>query len=122
MEMFDWRSLRLKFLHVGKNFFDKNRNWRDFSDDITYEEYKRYDRQATFGESKDYANKIFEGIGQKFFIDKAGYILAIREDLKNVIKVIVFEGYFRVQDMRDILEYRTMDYYEGIKCYDTCCK
>lgn len=44
--------------------------------------------------------------GKGFFVEKEGYALAIREDLKPVIKSPAFCAH-----MGDILEYRTMEYY-----------
>lgn len=42
-----------------------------------------------------------------FFVQKDGYALALREELKNVIGNSVF-----VEQMKDVIEYRTMDYYK----------
>lgn len=50
--------------------------------------------------------KFLKASGKGFFIDKEGYALAIREDLRAVIKSSDFRNH-----MKDILEYRTMDYY-----------
>ena len=41
-----------------------------------------------------------------FFIDKDGYALGIRDELADVIKVDAFK-----KQMKDIIEYRTMEYY-----------
>ena len=41
-----------------------------------------------------------------FFIDKDGYALRIRDELADVIKVDAFK-----KQMKDIIEYRTMEYY-----------
>ena len=50
--------------------------------------------------------KFLKASGKGFFIDREGYALAIREELSSVIKTDVFCFH-----MKDILEYRTMDYY-----------
>ena len=50
--------------------------------------------------------RFLKASGKGFFIDKEGYALAIREDLRLVVKNPVFCAH-----MKDILEYRTMDYY-----------
>lgn len=39
-------------------------------------------------------------------MDKKGYTLGIRDELEEVIKVEVFKA-----QMKDIIEYRTMEYY-----------
>ena len=50
--------------------------------------------------------RFLKASGKGFFIDKEGYALAIREDLRPVVKNPAFCAH-----MKDILEYRTMDYY-----------
>lgn len=50
--------------------------------------------------------KFLKASGKGFFIEKEDYALAIREDLKDVIDNVAFQNH-----MRDILEYRTMEYY-----------
>ena len=50
--------------------------------------------------------KFLRASGKEFFIEKAGYAIAIREDLESVIGNVAFKRH-----MKDILEYRTMEYY-----------
>ena len=50
--------------------------------------------------------KFLRASGKGFFVEKEGYAIAIREDLENVIENAAFKGH-----MKDILEYRTMEYY-----------
>ena len=50
--------------------------------------------------------KFLRASGKEFFIEKAGYAIAIREDLESVIGNAAFKRH-----MKDILEYRTMEYY-----------
>ena len=50
--------------------------------------------------------KFLKASGKGFFIDKDGYAIAIREELKDSIKNKAF-----IYHMKDILEYRTMEYY-----------
>ena len=45
--------------------------------------------------------------GKGFFVKKEGYALALREELKTVIYDSAF-----VEQVRDVIEYRTMDYYQ----------
>ena len=44
--------------------------------------------------------------GKGFFVKKEGSALALREDLRDVISLPVF-----AEQMRDVMEYRAMDYY-----------
>lgn len=93
-------------LACWKGFFDRNKNWRDFSDGITYEEYKNMTDRQHLSKAKSMPIKFLKASGKGFFIDKEGYALAIREDLKVIIKSCAFRDH-----MKDILEYRTIDYY-----------
>lgn len=51
--------------------------------------------------------------GKGFFIDKEGFALALREELSDIIEKDAFR-----QQIKDILEYRTMEYYR--RRYDKC--
>ena len=50
--------------------------------------------------------KFLKSSGKGFFIEKDGYAIAVRSDLENIIGNSAFKNH-----MRDILEYRTMEYY-----------
>ena len=50
--------------------------------------------------------KFLKASGKGFFVDKKGYALGIRDELEEVIKVEAFKA-----QMKDIIEYRTMEYY-----------
>ena len=50
--------------------------------------------------------KFLKASGKGFFVDKDGYALAIRDDLADVIGPDAFKA-----QMKDIIEYRTMEYY-----------
>lgn len=45
--------------------------------------------------------------GKGFFVTQDGAALALREDLRDVIRMPVF-----AQQMKDVIEYRMMDYYQ----------
>lgn len=93
-------------LACWKEFFDKNKNWKDFSDNITYKTYKSMTDKQHLAKAKTMPIKFLKASGKGFFIDKEGYALALREDLKDVIRNSAF-----CDHMKDILEYRTMNYY-----------
>ena len=50
--------------------------------------------------------KYLKASGKGFFVDREGYALAIREELSEVVKTEAFGKH-----MKDVLEYRTMEYY-----------
>ena len=93
-------------LESWKNFFDKDRNWKDFSSDITYEEYKNMSDKQHINKAKTMPIKFLKASGKGFFIDKEGYAVALKDELKDIIQNTAFK-----EHMRDILEYRTMEYY-----------
>ena len=56
--------------------------------------------------AKNMPIKFLKSSGKGFFIDKAGYAIALRKDLANIINNKIF-----AEQMKDILKYRTMEYY-----------
>lgn len=95
-----------EMLESWKNFFNEGVNWRDFSENISYEEYKKMTDKQHIKKAKQMPVKYLLSSGKSFFVEKDGYILALRKELQDVIKDKVF-----VKQMKDILEYRTMEYY-----------
>lgn len=89
-----------------KKFFDIDMNWRDFKTDISYEEYKQMTDRQHLNKVKTMPIRFLKASGQGFFVEKEGYALALCEELKEVIGNEAFTNH-----MKDILEYRTMEYY-----------
>ena len=50
--------------------------------------------------------KYLKASGKGFFVEKEGFALVLNEKMKEIIKNKVF-----VDNMRDVLEYRTIEYY-----------
>lgn len=93
-------------LKSWKEFFDTGTNWKDFASDISYAEYKNMTDKQHLNKAKTMPIKYLKQSGKGFFIDKDGCAIAIREDLKECIKNEAMQCH-----MKDILEYRTMEYY-----------
>lgn len=93
-------------LVAWKRFFDNGTNWKDFSTDITYADYKAMTNKQHLSKIKSMPIKFLKASGKGFFIEKEDYALAIRDDLEEVIPKEAFKRH-----MKDILEYRTMEYY-----------
>lgn len=89
-----------------KKFFDNGTNWRDFSSDISYADYKAMTDKQHLSKAKSMPIKFLKASGKGFFIEKDGYAIAIRDDLEIIIENAAFKKH-----MKDILEYRTMEYY-----------
>ena len=96
-----------QLLASWKWFFGNGTNWKDLDRNITYEEYKSIS-------DKDHIRKIMQmpvhflqESGKGFFVQKKGYALALREELRRHITDPAF-----VEQVKDVIEYRVMDYYQ----------
>ena len=95
-----------EILAAWKNFFDSGTNWKDFAADITYADYQAMTDKQHLKKKKNMPVKFLKASGKGFFIDKDGYALALRDDLEEITENEAFKRH-----MKDILEYRTMEYY-----------
>ena len=93
-------------LSTWKEFFSKNKNWKDFASDMTYDKYLKITDKQHLAKAKTMPIKYLKASGKGFFVEKEGFALALNENLKEVIKNKVF-----VDNMKDVLEYRTIEYY-----------
>ena len=96
-----------QLLASWKEFFSTGTNWKDLDKDMTYEKYMAIS-------DKEHTNKILKMpvnylqlSGDGFFVKRDGCALALSEKLKDVIDNPVF-----VDQMGDVIRYRTMDYYQ----------
>ena len=93
-------------LAAWKTFFDNGTNWKDFAADASYADYKAMTDKQHLSKAKSMPIKFLKASGKGFFIEKDGYAIAIRDDLEEIKRNDAFKKH-----MKDILEYRTMDYY-----------
>ena len=93
-------------LKSWKEFFNKGTNWKDFAAGISYENYKNMTDKQHLSKAKSMPIKFLKASGKGFFLEREGCAIAIRDDLKTVIDNDAFKIH-----MKDILEYRTMEYY-----------
>lgn len=93
-------------LSTWKEFFSKNKNWKDFASDMTYDKYLKITDKQHLAKAKTMPIKYLKASGKGFFVEKEGFALALNENMKEIIKSKVF-----VDNMRDVLEYRTIEYY-----------
>lgn len=96
-----------ELLESWKEFFNTGTNWKDLDAELTYREYLEIS-------DKEHVKKILQmpvhflmESGKEFFVEKEGAALALREELKDVIGNPVF-----AEQMKDVIEYRVMDYYQ----------
>ena len=83
-------------------------NMMDFAAGISYADYKAMTDKQHLSKAKSMPVKFLKASGKGFFIEKENYTLAIRDDLAEVIEKEAFQKH-----MKDILEYRTMEYYRS---------
>ncbi len=93
-------------LKSWKEFFDTGVNWRDIASDISYEAYQSMTDKQHLNKAKAMPIKFLKQSGKGFFVDKDGCAIALREDLAGCIQNEAMRYH-----MKDILAYRTMEYY-----------
>lgn len=93
-------------LQSWKEFFDTGTNWKDFAEDITFEDYKKITDKQHLKKAKNMPIHYLKASGKGFFVDKDGYAIAVHEEMRDVIGMEAF-----AEQMRDVLEYRTVEYY-----------
>ena len=96
-----------ELLESWKEFFNTGTNWKDLDAQLSYREYLEIS-------DKEHVKKILQmpvhfllESGKGFFVKKEGAALALREELTDVIGNPVF-----AEQMKDVIEYRVMDYYQ----------
>ena len=93
-------------LESWKTFFNTGTNWKDLATDISYSDYQKMTDKQHLSKAKSMPIKFLKTSGKGFFIEKEGYALAIRDEMSGIIEQDAFRRH-----MKDILEYRTMEYY-----------
>ena len=93
-------------LEAWKKFFSNGTNWKDLGENMTYEEYMKITDRQHLSKAKSMPIRYLKASGKGFFIDVPGYAIGIRRDLEAVIGSRVLQ-----EQMKDIIEYRTMEYY-----------
>lgn len=93
-------------LRVWKRFFSEGKNWKDLDEDMTYERFRQITDRQHLGKAKTNPIHFLKVSGKGFFVDAEGYAIALREELGAVVGSRVVR-----EQMRDIIEYRTMEYY-----------
>ena len=95
-----------ELLQCWKGFFGNGTNWKDLDKEITYERYQQITDQEHIKKIISMPVHFLQVSGAGFFIMKKGYALALRPEMENVIHLPAFAA-----QMKDVIEYRTMDYY-----------
>lgn len=96
-----------QLLASWKEFFSTGTNWKDLDKDMTYEKYKAISDKKHINKILKMPVHFLQESGKGFFVKRDGCALALSEKLQDVIDNLVF-----VDQMRDVIKYRTMDYYQ----------
>lgn len=96
-----------QLLSSWKEFFSTGTNWKDLDKNMTLQKYKDIS-------DKEHLKKILAmpvhfllESGKGFFVKNDDVILGLREELHPLIDNPVM-----IQQMKDVIDYRTMDYYQ----------
>lgn len=90
-----------------KEFFSTGTNWKDLEDGITYERYQAISDKEHVKKILQMPVHYLQESGKGFFVKENGSALTLREDLRESIHSEAF-----VNQMKDVIEYRAMDYYQ----------
>ncbi len=93
-------------LESWKAFFSSGLNWKDLGVK-TYQEYLNISDAEHLRNIKNNPVKFLIKSGKGFFVEKQGALIALREELRAFIRDPFF-----VEQVEDIIRYRTMDYYQ----------
>ena len=95
-----------ELLDSWKEFFSTGANWKDLDTGITYEKYCSISDKEHIKKILQMPVHFLQESGKGFFVKKEGTALALKEDLTDVILQPAFG-----EQMKDVIEYRAMDYY-----------
>lgn len=95
-------------LKAWKEFFNQGTNWKDVPNATSKEDYLMIEDKKHLAKIKDMPVKFLKKSGGGFFVDKDGYLLAIKDEVKEAIGNPAF-----AKHMKDILDYRVTEYYRS---------
>ncbi len=112
MAFYDNEKVRMavteqQLLTSWKKFFRTGTNWKDLETGIDYEKFCGISDSEHIKKILKMPVHFLLQSGKGFFIQKEGAALALREELSEVAENPVF-----AEEVRDVIEYRAMDYYQ----------
>ncbi|RHP47714.1 NgoFVII family restriction endonuclease [Clostridiaceae bacterium AF31-3BH] len=90
-----------------KAFFDQNGNWKDLDKNMSYEKYKSISDKAHLKKILTMPVHFLQESGKGFFVKREGFAISLKSELERYIGNPTF-----VEQVKDIVEYRVMDYYQ----------
>ena len=112
MAFYNHGSVRMEvseeqLLASWKEFFSTGTNWKDLDKNMTYKDYTDISDKAHLKKILQMPVHFLLESGKGFFVERDDAVLGLREELRSVINHPVF-----VEQMKDVIDYRTMDYYQ----------
>ena len=96
----------VQLLESWKKFFNDGTNWKDLDPKQTHDQYKAMtDQQHIRKIMKMPVHHLIES-GKGFFVEKEGFALAMKEEMRSVIGLPGF-----AEQMGDAIRFRAVDYY-----------
>lgn len=99
-------ELRKRMYISTTGLFMKETELEGYGRDKGTKGFRNWKRERYLSEARKNPIYYLEGSKSGFFVNKEGFMLALRDDLKDVIDEPAF-----VDHMKDIIDYRTMNYY-----------
>lgn len=96
-----------QLLASWKEFFSTGTNWKDLDKNITYKDYMDISNKVHLKKILQMPVHFLLESGKGFFVECDDAVLGLREELRSVINHPVL-----VEQMKDVIDYRTMDYYQ----------
>ena len=96
-----------QLLKSWKDFFSTGTNWKDLDGSTTYQDYKKLSDKTHIKKILQMPVHFLLKTEKDFFIKTDDAVLELRKDLKDIVHNPIF-----VAQMKDAIEYRTMDYYQ----------
>lgn len=96
-----------QLLDAWKAFFDQNGNWKDLDKNMSYEKYKSISDKAHLKKILTMPVHFLQESGKGFFVQRDGFAISLKSELERYIGNPTF-----VEQVKDIVEYRAMDYYQ----------
>ena len=94
-------------LREWKRFFNTGTNWKDLPNATTYEAYRKLPDSWHLKKAHEMPIYYLQQPANKgFFVAREGYALALKDGLQEAL-----HNEFFIRQFKDILDYRTMDYY-----------
>lgn len=96
-----------QLLASWKEFFSTGTNWKDLDKNMAYKDYTDISDKAHLKKILQMPVHFLLESGKGFFVKTDDAVLGLREELRSVINHPVL-----VEQMKDVIDYRTMDYYQ----------